>query len=397
MRIENVYHSAVLEIPRGQTRSFMELAAMAGRPGAARAAGRAFRSLTGSRLPWHRVVGADGRPTGSKTSERDRARGALQLRRLRNEGARPKQGEDLRSWARRVGAQSVGHYPSRELAASSDEAILRWSAEQIEPIFDEAVAIARGFVLRGHPRRRAATLPSRGTFNTGPPSDERTIQERIDALDWAHIHDSLGRRGYAHLRSLLSTSECGALMAASSEADRYSRSVDMEPRGFGVGSYHYYREPLPEPAFELREQLYTRLVPVVRELWPRRRYPGSLESFWQQCRAQGQRRSSSILICYGRGGINHPHRDVYGRLWFPFQAFCMLSKKGTDFKGGDLFLLDETGGRKTEDIAVTAGDVAIFATRERIQEGRRVPLRHGMKLVTRGKRYGIGIVFHLAD
>ena len=58
----NRYLEALRQIPRGETRSFMELAAMAGRPGAARAAGRAVRGCSvDSRLPWHRVVAVGAR------------------------------------------------------------------------------------------------------------------------------------------------------------------------------------------------------------------------------------------------------------------------------------------------------------------------------------------------
>jgi methylated-DNA-[protein]-cysteine S-methyltransferase len=56
---------ALMEIPFGETRSYGQLAAVAGRPGAARAAGRA----NGTNpiplvVPCHRVIGADGSLTG---------------------------------------------------------------------------------------------------------------------------------------------------------------------------------------------------------------------------------------------------------------------------------------------------------------------------------------------
>ena len=57
--------SALLEIPAGQTRSYRELAAMAGRPAAARAAGRAnATNPIPLVVPSHRVIGADGSLTG---------------------------------------------------------------------------------------------------------------------------------------------------------------------------------------------------------------------------------------------------------------------------------------------------------------------------------------------
>ncbi len=56
---------ALTEIPCGETRSYAELAAMAGRPAAARAAGRAnATNPIPLVIPCHRVIGADGSLTG---------------------------------------------------------------------------------------------------------------------------------------------------------------------------------------------------------------------------------------------------------------------------------------------------------------------------------------------
>lgn len=56
---------ALMRIPYGETRSYAEIAAMVGRPGAARAVGKANST---NRLPLvvpcHRVIGADGSLTG---------------------------------------------------------------------------------------------------------------------------------------------------------------------------------------------------------------------------------------------------------------------------------------------------------------------------------------------
>jgi methylated-DNA-[protein]-cysteine S-methyltransferase len=56
---------ALLAIPYGETRSYGELAASIGRPGAARAVGLANgRNPVGIVVPCHRVIGADGGLTG---------------------------------------------------------------------------------------------------------------------------------------------------------------------------------------------------------------------------------------------------------------------------------------------------------------------------------------------
>ena len=48
---------AVRAIPRGQTRSYSQVALYAGRPGAARGVGREVKTL--QNIPWWRVVRAD--------------------------------------------------------------------------------------------------------------------------------------------------------------------------------------------------------------------------------------------------------------------------------------------------------------------------------------------------
>ncbi|MCW8125250.1 MGMT family protein [Microbulbifer halophilus] len=50
------------EIPRGQVVTYGDLAEMAGYPRAARLAGQVLRRLPGdTKLPWHRVINAQGR------------------------------------------------------------------------------------------------------------------------------------------------------------------------------------------------------------------------------------------------------------------------------------------------------------------------------------------------
>ena len=57
--------TALLEVPYGETVTYTELAALAGRPGAARAAGAANgRNPISILIPCHRVVGAAGGLTG---------------------------------------------------------------------------------------------------------------------------------------------------------------------------------------------------------------------------------------------------------------------------------------------------------------------------------------------
>jgi hypothetical protein len=350
------------------------------------------RLANDSRYPWHRVVSANGRP---KTD-----REAAQWRRLRREGARPRYRESVPAWVARTGCRWVGNYVTREFAAARDPRLASWAPHAVERFDSETDALARGFRRVGEGRRRTEPLPEAAFVRVTSGRGSSSLEERLARLDWSGAREELVSRGYLRLPALLASIECASILLESTTLERFDRTVDMRPRGFGVGSYHYYREPLPEPAGRLREALYEKLTPLVNVLFPRCDFPPTLARFWERCRNAGQKRPSSILICYGGGGVNHPHRDVYGPVAFPFQALVMLARRGRDFDGGEFLLIDE-GDAKVHEIPVSEGDVVVFPTRERLHrergEIRRVPVRHGMKTVTRGKRYGLGIVFHLAE
>ena len=384
------YLAALSQIPPGETRSFMELAAMAGRPGAARAAGRAIRACPlDSELPWQRVVSADGALVGEASRE------ALQIARLREEGARPREGESVADWCRRCSIGFVGKLPGRVFLPAGDPRVGRWSARRVEPLSDEDAALARGFRPPGGHVEKPLGVARRARIGPAATGAPDALDARLDAVDWNGARASLSSVGCHNLPGLLSAAECDAIVAASEEADRFDRGVDMLAKGYGVGRYRYWKEPLPAPLGSLRERLYRELRSALTEL------PPTLDAFWSHCREAGQRRPSSILIQYPTRGVNHPHRDIYGKVSFPFQALVMLSRAGSDFEGGE-FLLEEEHpeGDRRREVPVTEGDVLLFCTRERREgegRGRAVPLRHGMLPVTRGEREAVGMVFHLAE
>ena len=82
----NALYTALAAVPPGRVATYGQLAAWAGRPGAARWAGTCLRQLPGdTRLPWHRVIGAGGKislPEGSPGHQE-------QVARLRAEGINP--------------------------------------------------------------------------------------------------------------------------------------------------------------------------------------------------------------------------------------------------------------------------------------------------------------------
>ena len=339
------YWEAARLVPAGETRTFAELAALAGRPGAARAAGRAIAACPiDSDYPWHRIVAS-----GGKLSS-DPARARAQRERLAAEGTLPP------------------------------------GAERVAPR-----AAGRASPAPAKPGRRRAGRPAA----TG-------IEERIRAVEWAGAIESLRCEGIFVARGLLAEAECEALIEMFADDARFERTIEMGPRGYGVGSYRYFKDPLPEPARSLREALYERLRALASEAPGAVEYPATLAKFHDRCRANGQRRASSILLRYPEGGVNFPHRDIYGRQWFPYQAAVVLSRRGADFEGGEFLLHEESAGAGVHEraFALDAGDLAVFASRGYKAPGPRsrfVELRHGMRAVTRGERFALGLVLHLAE
>lgn len=388
------YARAAQAIPAGETRSFAELAAEAGRPGAARAAGRAIGAIgTRSRLPWQRVLFADG------SFARDASRAAEQLRRLRSEGARPRAGETIATWARRRGLMCVGDCASRRYATVDDERIAGWQPERVEGFAREERALARRFT---HLDREPQPPPGLPELRSGKPVPHPCgLALRLARVDPGAIGDAVLAEGCVHLRKLLRAAECEALLDAGSDPARFDRATDMEPKGYGAGRYWYWKEPLPEPAASLRALLYELLLPVARTLAPRTaELPRTLGGFWRKCRAAGQRRPACILIGYGAGGRNHPHRDLYGPVSFPLQALVVLSRRGRDFEGGDFVLWREQpdGTLDATEVAADRGDLVVFASSALpARDARpRTPVLHGMRPLTQGRRYALGLVFHLA-
>lgn len=63
-RFRTLVLTAVKRIPKGETRSYKEIAALAGNPAAARAVGMIMAANTDRTVPCHRVIKSDGRAGG---------------------------------------------------------------------------------------------------------------------------------------------------------------------------------------------------------------------------------------------------------------------------------------------------------------------------------------------
>jgi hypothetical protein len=330
---------------------------------------------------------------------------------LRAEGARPESDEPVPRWARRVRARFVAQLEKRVFARAADPRVASWPALAVERVASDAQALSRGFLpidmpssAVAAPRRRRAARPRLARL--------ARLEARLRRLDSRAFGKDLDERGWARVPAFVSAAECRAVGALFEDEPLFERTIDMAPRGYGVGRYRYFREPAPSPIAELRAGLYRALRPRAEE-WMARvagagaaplELPAELSDFFARCREARQERGSSIVLVYEKGGVNHPHQDVYGPVFFPFQALIVLSRRGRDFRGGAFQWIEEhpDGREVRREVPASVGDLVVFCSSARLGEpgrgGRaaRVPVRHGMSLVTHGERRALGIVFHLA-
>ena len=230
------------------------------------------------------------------------------------------------------------------------------------------------------------------------------IDDRIEAIDWTHIHASLDRQGWAVLPAFLSDAECEATSAQYGPSQIFRSHVVMARHGFGRGEYRYFAYPLPALVERLRTSLYPRLVPIANA-WHERmgidvRFPVDHAAFLDRCHSAGQARPTPLLLQYGPGDYNCLHQDLYGEHAFPLQGAVLLSQPVEDFDGGE-FVLTEQRPRmqsRASVVPLNKGDAVIFAVNSRPHRGSRgdyrVKLRHGISEVRSGQRHTLGIIFH---
>ena len=381
------YLQAIHAIPVGETRTFLELALAAGRPGGARTASKvvnaAARTDTG---PWHRVVYSSG------GLSHDEARAKIQWRRLQQDGARPRKRESISEWSVRVGATCIGHLQRRVFLPSGDPRIDNWPSTKVEAFRTETNARSRFFRHADEPAPPDPTaLPA--------PRDVRVemgaFREHLAQVPLEGAADTLWRQGWVHIPGALRERDCDAVLSAA-QPSAFVKTNHMTPRGLGRGAYHVWSEPLPEPAASLRLALYERLAccadPNSSDL------PATLKDFHDRCEAKGQTHPSSILLSYGKDGVNYLHQDRYGPVFAPYQAVVLLNQRGRDYEGGCFEWVEEPARRpaRRSRIAADQGDVIVFAGERVRREGEWIAVRHGMTPVTAGHRWALGLVFHLA-
>ena len=233
---------------------------------------------------------------------------------------------------------------------------------------------------------------------------ETSIDDRVEALDWADVAIHLDGHGWAMTEKMLTAEECQALAALYGDDSRFRSHVIMARHGFGRGEYKYFSYPLPDIIADLRTALYARLVPIANR-WNEWmgigvRYPDAHADFIKRCHEAGQTRPTPLLLQYGVDDYNCLHQDLYGEHAFPFQAAFLLAEPEKDFTGGE-FVLTEQRPRmqsRAEVVPLRRGDGVIFAVHHRPVQGTRgiyrVNLRHGVSRLRSGRRHTAGVIFH---
>ncbi|MCJ9429346.1 2OG-Fe(II) oxygenase [Kordiimonas sp. A6E486] len=230
------------------------------------------------------------------------------------------------------------------------------------------------------------------------------LRARLQALDWQTLGTQLLERGFALTPPLLTPEECADLRALYDKDTGWRSHIHMARHNFGRGEYKYFAYPLPDRVQTLRETLYPPLSRVA-QTWAERlgrnvRFPESHAEFAARCHAAGQLRPTPLMLKYKAGDYNCLHQDLYGDVYFPFQAALLLSQPGTDFDGGEFVLVENRPRMQSRSavVPVRLGQMILFAVNERPNKGSRgyyrTALRHGVSDITAGERFTLGIIFH---
>ncbi|MGH2993996.1 MAG: 2OG-Fe(II) oxygenase [Solirubrobacterales bacterium] len=235
-------------------------------------------------------------------------------------------------------------------------------------------------------------------------STQTALRDRVEALDWEELRAQLDNRGFAITTPILERTECEELSDLF-DGGRFRSTIEMARHRFGEGRYRYFDHPLPEAIAALRSAFYVRLAPAANR-WSvllggdEDAFPLTHDELLARCREAGQQRPTPLILRYGAGDWNALHQDLYGDVYFPFQAVTVLSDPEVEFEGGQFVLVEQRPRAQSRAHVLTPpqGAFVIFPTHHRPNRGKRgyhkVGLRHGLSTVTEGSRTALGIIFH---
>lgn len=257
---------------------------------------------------------------------------------------------------------------------------------------------------------------------TPPPADAVEAPTRLAAPDgdwrgglaavaWDEAGDRMTRDGCTLLAGVVDPPTCAWFRGLFDHDALFARTVVMDRPEFGRGTYRYFRAPIPEVVDRLRRAVYPHVARIAngwqRLLGEPERFPAEWDAFADECRRAGQTTPTPILLKYGPGGFNAPHRDLRGSVFFPIQMAVVLSPQADPsnpsadaFEGGEFLFCDVPEGKKARlrQVAAGLGDVLLFGTRDRLVPVGGVhglqPVKHGVAPITAGTRFVLGVPFH---
>lgn len=243
-----------------------------------------------------------------------------------------------------------------------------------------------------------AVAPCVEDAEPAPPPGARTAR-----YDWERLGAELITRGASVMPGLLTHAECRQLIACWSDELLFEHEVRLDDET-GRVHYKFFARPLPDLVRDLRQEMYARLAPVANERQQRLdrepTFPAAHGDFLRRCRRAGQTRSTPILVRYESGGFNGLHRDIAGRLFFPFQLAVTLGPgSARRNEGGNLVLADVRPGKRPHrrEIATDVGDGVVFCVQDRLRAVAGIwglqPVLHGVTPVA-AERFALGMPFH---
>ncbi|HKD65447.1 MAG TPA: 2OG-Fe(II) oxygenase [Candidatus Binataceae bacterium] len=230
---------------------------------------------------------------------------------------------------------------------------------------------------------------------------------KIELLDWERIEQSLEASGYATTPPILDSRRCAQLIALYPQRERFRKKIDMARLRFGVGDYKYFADPMPAVVEQLRGAFYRRLAQIANR-WrdaldsSAPALPSDLAGYLRLCAGRGQTKPTPLMLRYEAGGYNCMHQDIYGEMIFPLQITVALSRRETDYTGGEFLLLEDRPRAQARCSAINLerGEAIIFPSSFRPIQGARgyyrARMRHGVSPLRSGLRFTLGIIFHNA-